>query len=290
MARLVPIQHHSLKYPKGIYPGIREVSGNFDSSKKILDKAYLLNTEYSEEARKFDTEIVKKYKTILTSQVDGIPQLWFSEEWTLEFVDFIKDISDERLEPKIIEIHPAFSDYSNLDDFLTKYKLFNKKIKNYFPSVKILLENRARTDYKKGKFIFSNIEDLVKLSEKIDQENLDLRISFDIPNIFEAHRIDLDKGEEIFEILSKVKNIRHNIKSIHIWGKRKASDGKNLSYIGDLDSFFSYDTGLKDRFLKELYEVFNHEIDRYFVPVVNSGNEDLKSIVMDFIDAGFEFI
>lgn len=290
MSRLIPVQYHSLRYPRGIYPGIREVYAHFDSEKKVVDKKYLLYTETAEKTRNFDGKLLSKYKTILENNIDNVAQLWYSEKWSEEFADFVKDVSDNKKDPSIIEIHPPFSDYSNIDKFVEYYLIFEERIKSYFKNTEIIIENLAGTEYKNGKYIFSTVEELIELSDRIDKENLDLKISLDIPNLFEAHDIKMETSEEIFEILDKIKTIIHNIKGIQIWSKSKTKTGENVYFIGDLDNFFEHNSKLKEEFLKKLFETFDDEIERYFVPVVDSGNDDLRSIVNDLVEVGFEFI
>jgi len=51
-----------------------------------------------------------------------------------------------------------------------------------------------------------------------------------------------------------------------------------------------YDLDYKKTFLEYMFDTFNDGIDRYFVPEVNSGREDLVSIVNDLRNEGFKFI
>ena len=51
-----------------------------------------------------------------------------------------------------------------------------------------------------------------------------------------------------------------------------------------------YDMDFKKTFLENMFDTFNDGIDRYFVPEVNSGSEDLISIVNDLRKVGFRFI
>lgn len=60
--------------------------------------------------------------------------------------------------------------------------------------------------------------------------------------------------------------------------------------MGDLNSYFMYDMDFKKTFLEFIFDTFNDGIDRYFVPEVNSGSEDLISIVNDLSEVGFKFI
>ena len=49
------------------------------------------------------------------------------------------------------------------------------------------------------------------------------------------------------------------------------------------------DNTLKEFFLTSLYHLLDDGMPRFFVPEVNSGDDDLASIVNDLIKAGFTF-
>lgn len=132
-------------------------------------------------SRKFNNEIVGKYSAICNANKRGIPMLWHSENWAIEFADFIKDLTEGNIAPKIIEIHPPFSDYSSLDKFMDNYKVFKEQISIYFPNVLVLIENRSGTRYSGGNFIISSIEQIIELSIEIDRQKSNLRITLDLP-------------------------------------------------------------------------------------------------------------
>lgn len=289
MPYFIPVQYHKCRYPKEINPKISEVAGHFDISKINASGDYSLHTEYSFTSRKFESDVISKYKLICEANKKGIPMLWHSEEWALEFADFLRELTKDHIEPKVIEIHPPFSDYSHIDSFIKIYGVFQNKIKIYFPNVKVLIENRSGTRYYGGKFILSNIEQLVELSSKIDQNNVDLRITLDIPQLFTTHQISKSKIDPMEKLFKDIKSIRHNILGIHLWGKRESANGRRVAHIGDLDSYFMGDIDFKKKFLKSMHDSFNDEVYRYFVPEVNSGSEDLNSIVRDLISVGFKF-
>ena len=289
MADLIPVQYHNARYPEKIKPNIIEVAANFDSKKIKAKTSYSMHTEYSFMGRKFDSEIVSVYEEICNANKKGIPKLWYSEKWSLEFANFVKDIADENIVPTIIEVHPPFSDYTDLDKFMSNYKIFKECVSRYFPDVLVLIENRCGTRYSGGKFIVSKIEQITELSNLIDENKSDLRITLDLPQLFTAHNVTTEKMDLMNELFDKVKIIKHNISGIHLWGKRKSETGRRVSHVGDLNSYFMNDMDFKEAFLKKMYSTFSDGTERYFVPEVNSSSEDLISIVNDLIRIGFEF-
>lgn len=228
MANLIPIQYHRTSYPEDIKPRILEVAGNFDCKPIKIDSPYSLHTEYSFMRRKFDNKIVSKYNEICNANKKGIPMLWYSEKWAVEFAYYIKDITKDSIEPCIIEIHPLFSDYTNLEEFLNNYKVFKELISVFFANTVILIENRSGTRYSGGNFIVSTIEQLISLSNLIDEKGSDLKITLDLPQLFTAHNISTSKKKLMIDIFNAIKSIRHNILGIHLWGKKRVKMVEDL--------------------------------------------------------------
>jgi len=291
MVDLIPIQYHGAIYPKDIRPTISEVAGHFDVVKlRINGVSYSLHTEYSYTSRKLDSDLLKKYLSLIDSNKDGIPMLWYSNQWAEDFADFIIDLCRGNNEPDIIEIHPPFSDYCNLISFFERYEHFERKIKIVFPKVTLLLENRSGARYKGGSFIISNIKQLSDFSKLLDEKKSDLRITLDLPQLLSAHKFENTKVTLLDELFEEIFKIRHNILGIHLWGKRENENGIRVAHSGDLNSFFYDDDMIKFTFLSKMIDVFDDGIVRYFVPEVNSGSEDLLSIVSDLKIVGFKFL
>jgi hypothetical protein len=286
---LIPVQYHKCRYPKDIKPTITEVAGHFDITRVNAYGDYSLHTEYSFTGRKLDSEIVKKYNIICKANKRGIPMLWYSKEWAEEFADFLKELTQGCGAPRVIEIHPPFSDYSDIGSFINIFKVFENKIKVYFPKVTILIENRSGTRYSGGDFIVSSIDQLLEFSKHLDKQDVGLRITLDLPQLFTAHAISKSKMVLMEKLFDDIRTIRHNILGIHLWGKRESENGRRVAHIGDLNSYFAGDIKFKERFLERMLDTFNDEVYRYFVPEVNSGSEDLISIVEDLKRTGFEF-
>lgn len=250
------------------------------------DLEFSLHTEYSYGKRKFDSEIIKKFPELINAQKDGVPQLWKNEEWASQFADYIVAMVDGKAKPKVIEIHPPFDDYSDMESFIKSYIAFERKIRKFYPSVDILIENRCGSVYRGGKFILSKTKDLIELSKLIERDNINLKIAYDVPQIYAAHNVK--KKEQYISLLKDAKSIRKHIGGVHLWGKKTSPSGRRVAHCGDLNTYFS-DNELKKEFLKELKELFNDDITRKMVLEVNTGNDDLTSIVNDLLDNGFDF-
>lgn len=307
MVKFIPILYGNKGYQHEIKPKIKEVPAHFDSKPKIPSNFnYSLHTEYSYYPRKFTSPACKGLVKIKRTDKRGVPKLWFDEEWVRDFIVFIFRLVGEKKPPKIIEIHPPFNDYcKDLSHFIDLYEKFEREISDRYPDVQILIENRYGTQYHTGNFVLSTTYDLKKLAKLIETRELKLRIALDIPQLFSAHSIEIGKfsKERISQIFKELYPIREYIMSIHLWGKCLGKNKRPTSHVGTLDSYFG---GLKCKelskgnlqdqvreikvhFLRELHDLLNDGLVRYFVPEVNSSTH-LHSIVKDLISFGFEFI
>lgn len=306
MVTLIPVKYMKTEYPKNIKPRVVEVPAHFDSQEKPpRNIEYSLHTEYSYSRRKFASPACKELEWIKKANKNGVPMLWFNESWVTDFISFIFNFVGENNPPKIIEIHPPFSDYCRtLPKFITLYQKFEEQILTKYPKTQIVIENRYGSQYSKGKFILSTTHDLKALKELIARNNLKLRMVLDIPQLFSAHGLEPGKmsKEKISKIFEELYPVREFIASIHLWGKCISKNNRHASHAGDLNSYFgrtkcgekhaSVDPRameIKEHFLNELYNLLEDGMPRYFVPEVNS-KAHLHAIVKDLTEFGFKFI
>lgn len=289
---LVPITYHSKKYPKNITSNIDEIAGNFDKSSISPSRNYSLHTEYSHMKRKMDNVLINKYSILRDSQRENIPQLWKGKEWAKEFANYIIELIGSNISPEIIEIHPPFNDYcTNLDEFFDTYVEFEKIILQKFPEVNIFIENRCGTFYKGGKFLISNCKSIIEFLEKLSTKNLRLKLVLDYPQVFSAELIKMDniKLNKIIKFNSDVSKYLDYIGGFHLWGKRKSAKGRWTPHTGDLNTFFSGNDLLKNEFILSICNTFADDKKRYFVPEVNSSEDDLQSIINDLLKFDVNF-
>jgi len=286
MAKFEMIKYHGHVYPRNISLRIEEIAAHFDVSKVNGNLGYSLHTEYSYGERKFDVGLVNRFPELVAAKKDGVPQLWKNEKWALQFADYLIALVDGKTKPKVIEIHPPFNDYTNMECFIKNYALFENKMISVFPDVEIFIENRCGSVYRGGKFIVSKTTDLFRLVELIERDQLKLRVAYDVPQIYTAHNVK--KKEMYISLLEQAKEIRAYIGGVHLWGKRLSKSGTKVPHCGDLNSYFG-DTVLKEEFLYAFKDCFDDNFVRKMVLEVNSGNDDLTSIVTDLQSAGVKF-
>ena len=97
------------------------------------------------------------------------------------------------------------------------------------------------------------------------------------------------KLKKLIEFNNNIKPYISYIGGFHLWGKKKSKTGRWTSHTGDLNTFFSNDNLLKDEFIKSVIDTFNDNSIRFFVPEVNSSEEDLQSIICDLLKHNIKF-
>lgn len=246
--------------------------------------SYSLHTEYSYRKRKFDTEYISKFPALVEGNKDGVPQLWKSPEWADAFADFVIGLTEGHASPTIIEIHPPFNDYCTLSGFSERYRIFEKKIHQVYPDVLIVIENRAGSVYRGGRFLVGKAKEIVALCELIKTDNLKLGVVLDFPQLLTAENIDplKFKVEKYQAAIQAISVHRDLIKGIHIWGKKKSASRRWVAHSGNFDTYFGGNQEVKNVFLIGIQEICNDDCRRFLVPEVNSGIDDLASIIKDF--------
>lgn len=290
MSKLIPVRYGRRNYPPGIEARIQEVAGHFDIGKIGPDGPYSLHTEYSYARRKLDGGLLEGLERIKQAQQDHLPKLWFDKTWSSEFVEFIKRLIGDNPAPEIVEVHPPFNDYcESIAEFLDLYAGFEEELGGTFPDTKIFIENRCGSMYRGGRFLVSRLESIVALCEAIEKRDLKLRLVLDFPQLFTAYNLGPGKfaEEKIIKVIRSLGECRDYIAGVHLWGKKLNDKGRAIPHIGDLDSYF-LDVRLKEVFLRELFDLLDDGKARFFVPEVNSGDEDLRRIVEDLVGVGFE--
>lgn len=281
------IKYHGQIYPSDIPLRIEEIAAHFDITSIYSELEISLHTEYSYGKRNFNSRMLAYFYAILSAQKEGVPQLWKNEMWALQFADFIFMLVGDGPAPRVIEIHPPFNDYTDISGFINIYSGFEDKIKERFPKVEILVENRCGSVYSGGRFIVSKINEVDALCEAIANKGLELRIAYDIPQIYTAHNA---KTEEIYlKLLDETKRFRDYIGGVHLWGKKLSETGRKVAHCGNLDTYFG-DPAIKEHFLLSFKDCFDDDIVRKLVLEVNSGNADLLSIISDLRSVGVCFV
>ncbi len=288
MALFEMVKYHTQTYPSDIPLRSEEVAAHFDITNIKGVISYSLHTEYSYGKRALNSKFISKFPVLVEAQKDGVPQLWKSPEWAASFAQFIFALVEEREPPSVIEVHPPFSDYTDMANFIKIYSIFEQMVTEVFPKTEILIENRCGSIYRGGKFIISKHKDMEELCEHIERNCLKLKIAFDIPQLYTAY--NSQKQDMYIHLLELMEPLRPHIGGVHLWGKRKSPTGRRVSHCGDLKSYFEYDNIVKTAFLRAFMKCFDDRVVRKLVLEVNSGNNDLLSIIKDLQGSGIEFI
>lgn len=278
------VKYGRYPYPDGIRPDLVEVAGHFDKEYIPDIPNYSLHTEYSFGKRNMTSELISSFPEILSANKNGIPQLWKSKLWAEEFAGFIIALTEGHNAPSVIEVHPPFNDYCDMKEFIDRYDVFEKKIHQVYPRVPIVVENRAGSYYRGGKFILSKAEDIAELCKLIIAESSNLGIVLDFPQLLTGEdiypgRFDADKYNRAIDTIYPYQG---HIKGIHIWGKKEGQNGRWESHVGTLNDLFP-DENEKKVFLDGIRDICDDDEPRFLVPEVNSGGADLASVVRDLV-------
>lgn len=277
------IEYNGIPYPEGYVSQIREIAGHLDKEEIESAECYSLHTEYSYGKRKLDSQILDKYKELREANKGGVPQLWKSEDWAREFAAFVCKLTEGKNPPHIIEIHPPFNDYSDIEHFVKCYKVFEKEVKRVYPNTNIFIENRSGAVYRGGRFIVGKANEIVALCEAIEKHHLELGMVLDFPQLLTAEHLDTlsFNVDKYMSAIEKIHPYQHLIKGIHIWGKKKNPKGRWIAHCGTLDTYFGRTEESKTIFLDGIKRICDDGRTRFLVPEVNSGAEDLKCIIED---------
>ena len=191
--------------------------------------------------------------------------------------------------PQVIEIHPPFSDYCDIEVFIERFSFFQRGIWKEFPDTEIVIENRAGAVYHGGRFIISKAREIASLCERIQQTDTDLGVVLDFPQLLTAESIKPDAfdREKYNAAIDKLYPYQNVIRGIHIWGKKKSSSGRWVAHSGTLDTFI-LNSEDKAVFIEGIRRICSDGRPRFFVPEVNSGRDDLKSVVRDVLSLSSE--
>ena len=292
--RLIPVKYHNKCYPDSVIPLLDEIAGNLDSKPILTNHPYSLHTEYSYMKRHLNSDLLTDLDELKSANKAGIPQLWKNTQWSEQYATFIERIIGNSIAPEVIEIHPPFKDYcEDIECFWERYMVFFNRISQKYPNTKIIIENRCGTMYTGSTFLFSTCDEMLKLCEFISMGHSELGVIIDYPQLFSAEKIKMDnvKIDKILKFNESLKSYVSVIDSIHLWGKRKSKNSNRWSpHSGDLNTFFSGNQENKSIFLNSLKNTYNDKKERYFVPEVNTTEDDLKSIVNDLLNSGISFV
>lgn len=274
------VEYGGNAYPAGIVPELVEIAGHLDKDRIEDVPRYSLHTEYSYGKRNFSSALVRQFPALCDANKDGVPQLWKSSEWAEQFAEFVIKLTETHAAPTVVEIHPPFNDYCDIDQFLDRYKAFEAKVHQRYPHVEIVVENRAGAVYRGGRFIVSRGKEIAELCKRIQETDTDLGVVLDFPQLVTGENIKPDAFDtsKYVAAIDAIYPYQSVIRGIHIWGKKQAENGRWVAHCGTLDTYLP-NASDRESFIAGIKKICSDEQARLFVPEVNSGNEDLKAVV-----------
>ena len=287
------VQYRDIIPPEWVNCDMKMVEGHFDAIRFSESGRYLLNTEYSYGRRKFRSKVISECGGVLQTTKDGVPLLWYNKEWVLAFVEYIKRITADSVNPEAIEIYPPFKQYiASIEQFANLYRLFEYEIKKVFPDVKIMICNRNKSIRGEMNFLVKHLDDIRELFDVISRYNLGLKISLDLSQLIEAqaHQVAYLNEENLYKLFGKLKTYAGHIQGIHLFSKMKGNEGRVKLNAANFDSYLKNNQKKKKALLQALAFLFEDNIERYLILETNSGLEDVSAVLKDLYSAGFTFI
>ena len=278
------VQYGNNAYPDGIVPELVEIAGHMDKEKIENAPSYSLHTEYSYGKRNLSSSLIRQFPALCEGNKDGVPQLWKSEEWADQFADFIIKLTEGHVAPRVVEVHPPFNDYCDIDQFLERFTVFERKLHTTYPDTEIVVENRAGTVYHGGRFIVGKAKEIALLCQRIKETGTKLGVVLDFPQLLTAEYIKPDafNPTKYTAAIDTIMPYQDVIKGVHIWGKKKCASGSWVAHNGNLDTLFE-NSADKELFVDGVRRICSDGRKRFLVPEVNSGEEDLKAVVKDLL-------
>ncbi len=278
------VKYGNNNYPDGIIPELAEVAGHLDKEKIEDLPSYSLHTEYSYGKRNLSSDFIKQFPALCDANKEGVPQLWRSTEWADQFAGFVIKLTEGHAAPRVVEVHPPFNDYCDIDQFLERFSVFEKKLHAVYPDTEIVVENRAGTVYHGGRFIVGKANEIALLCQRIRETGTKLGVVLDFPQLLTAEYIKPDafNPAKYATAIDMIMPYQDVIKGVHIWGKKKCASGSWVAHNGNLDTLFE-DHADKELFVDGVRKICADGRKRFLVPEVNSGEEDLKAVVHELL-------
>ena len=126
--------------------------------------------------------------------------------------------------------------------------------------------------------------EIAELCLKIQESNTNLGVVLDFPQLLTAEHIKPEafSRERYTNAIETIYPYQRFIKGIHVWGKKKGASGSWVAHFGTLDTFIENPND-KAAFIAGIKKICSDGRIRFFVPEVNSGESDLKAVVMDVL-------
>lgn len=188
--------------------------------------------------------------------------------------------------PSLVEFQSPYktAGYSK-EDFFDSYQAFEKGLFR-FTKTKISIINGNIKGSKGKEFLFSSIDDILKLYNTCKELNLRLKLSVDFSD---SNRKNILK-EKMGETINALSSIRSFIVGIHLnnidsWSnyRRIFDEGNNHEYM----SIYDYPTvGV---FMQGLATIVQDSKSRYLIPEKIDNEEKLEGLIDGLYRAGFSF-
>lgn len=260
----IPVQISNVNYPSEIVPSGKYIETVNGLIEKEPGEDYILRISYG----KNNDEIWKDKKS-LESLIKNL-QSSFKRYGA----------------PSLVEFQSPYkaAGYSK-EDFFDSYQAFEKGLLR-FTKTKIAIINGYIKGSKGKEFLFSSIDDILKLHNTCKELNLRLKLSVDF-NDSNRKNILKEKMEDTTNALSSIRNfiVGIHLNNIDSWSNfRRIFDG---DYRHEYMSIYDYPT--VSAFMHGLATIVQDSKERYLIPEKIDNEEKLEGLIDTLYRAGFCF-
>lgn len=188
--------------------------------------------------------------------------------------------------PRLIEFQSPYKavGYSK-EDFFDSYKVFEKGLLK-FTKTEIAIINGCIKGSKGKEFLFSSIDDILKLYNTCKELNLKLKLSVDFTD---SNRKNILK-EKMEETINALSSIRSFIVGIHLNNIDSWSNYRRIFDEDNRHAYMSiYDYPTVSTFMHGLATIVQDSKVRYLIPEKINNEEKLEEIIDTLYRAGFCF-
>ncbi|RXI64476.1 hypothetical protein DP134_13210 [Clostridium tetani] len=260
----MPVQISNINYPPEIVTSGKYIETVNGLIEKDPGKDYILRIAYPK-----NNDEIWKDKMLLESIIKNI-QSSFKRYGT----------------PSLVEFQSPYKTVGyNKEKFFDSYQVFEKGLRR-FTNTKIAIINGNMKGSKGKEFLFSNIDDIIKLHNTCKQLNLRLKLSVDFTD---SNRKNILK-EKIEETINALSSMRSFIVGIHL---NSIDSWSNYRGIYDEDSKHAYmsvhEYPTVSTFMQGLATIVQDSKVRYLIPEKVKNEDVLEGLIDILYRAGFSF-
>ncbi|MEW8994385.1 hypothetical protein [Clostridium sp.] len=261
---LIPVETMKLNYPGEIESSFKYIETSNGIIKENPGNNYILRLSYG----KRNDEIWKD-KDLLKSTIENM-----------------KSSFGEYGAPSLVEFQSPFKTVQYGEEaFFRNYQVLEKELRR-FTDTKIAIINGCFKSNKGKEYLFSTIEDIVRLRNTCKELKLKLKLAIDFTDFNKKNILK----ENMVDTINSLATMRNFVIGIHLdsidkWGGYRSiyNNDNRYEYI----SVYDYPT--VSAFVQGLATIIQDSVPRYFIPEKVKDSETLEELIDLLYRGGFTF-